>query len=224
MEPRVVRPGAILAACAFALGLCSRDAAAQTTSAPAPARPAWDLSVLLYGYFLPDESNYLQPTVTADRDALHLEARANYESRGAGSAWIGWNFSVGTRVVFDVTPMIGGVFGDVQGVAPGSRSALSWRGLALSSESEYVFDVAGRDNWFFYNWSQLTWSPVDWFYFGVVAQRTRAYATEREIQRGLLVGVSLPHLDIAGHVFNPDDASPTYVLSATTRFSLPRHR
>ena len=209
---------------ALALLLAVAARALPTAAVRTPAAPVWDLSASFYGYFIRDESDYVQPTVTADRDWLHLEARANYESKGAGSTWIGWNLSAGTRVVLNVTPMIGLVFGDTQGVAPGCRGALSWRGLELSSESEYVFDAGGRADWFFYNWSQVTLSPVDWFHVGLVAQRTRAYASAREIQRGLLVEVSLPHLDITGHIFNPDDASPTYVVSAAVSFSLPRHR
>ena len=177
---------------------------------------------MLYSYFIPDDRDYLQPTVTADRGGLHLEARANYEGRNVGSAWFGWNLSVGSRVVFDVTPMIGGVFGDVQGVAAGSRSALTWRALELSSESEYVFDSNGKAHSFFYNWSEVTVSPVEWLRAGLVAQRTRAYATERDIQRGFLVGFSIPHLDMTAYMFNPDDAKPTYVLSATFTVSLPQ--
>jgi len=206
------------AAIALALIAAGRTVSAQTSSAASPPdRPTWDLSAALYSYFIPGDRDYLQPTFIADRGAVHLEARANYEGRGVGSAWFGWNFSVGTRVVFDVTPMIGGVFGDTQGVAAGGRSALGWRALEVSSESEYVFDANGRSDWFFYNWSQLTLSPVDWFHFGLVSQRTRAYQSERDIQRGFLVGFSLPHVDITAHMFNPDDAKPTYVLSATVR-------
>jgi len=206
---------------AVALVAAGRAAEAQAPpAAPPPDPPTWDLSASLYNYFLPNDPNYLQPTIAADRGWLHLEARANYEGRGVGSAWLGWNLSVGSRVVLDVTPMIGVVFGDTQGLAAGGRGALSWRGLELSSESEYVFDSAGRTERFFYNWSEFTLSPVDWFRFGVAAQRTRAYATERDIQRGLLVGFSLRHLDITGHVFNPDDSAPTYVLSATVNFPL----
>jgi len=41
---------------------------------------------------------------------------------------------------------------------------------------------------FFCNWSELSLSPVDWYRFGLVGQRTRAYQTDVDIQRGLLVG------------------------------------
>jgi len=224
----VTVPGRGLRSAAIALVLIAagRGVTAQTAASPAPTpeRQVWNLSASFYGYFIPDDRDYLQPTFTADRAALHLEARANYEGRGVGSAWIGWNLSAGTHVVLDVTPMVGGVFGDTSGVAAGGRSALSWRALELSSESEYVFDASGRDHWFFYNWSELSVSPVDWFRVGLAGQRTRAYQSDRDVQRGVVVGFSLPHVDIAGYAFNPDDARPTYVLNATINVSLPRHR
>ena len=37
--------------------------------------------------------------------------------------------------------MIGGVFGDTTGVAPGYKGSLSWWKLELYSEGEYVFDT-----------------------------------------------------------------------------------
>ena len=64
-----------------------------------------------------------------------------------------------------------------------------------------------------YNWSEVGWSPLAWLRVGLVAQRTRAYQTEREIQRGLLLGISLDPITLGGYVFNPDRDDPTYVLS-----------
>ena len=42
----------------------------------------------------------MQPTVAADRDWLHVEARFNYEDRDTGSVWLGYNFSVGEEVTW----------------------------------------------------------------------------------------------------------------------------
>jgi hypothetical protein len=109
---------------------------------------------------VPDSGNYLQPTFTADRGWLHLEARYNYESLDTGSAWLGYNFSGGETLAWEFTPMIGGVFGDTHGIAPGYKGSLSWRKLELYSEGEYVFDTAIPRDSFFYNWSELTLAPV----------------------------------------------------------------
>ena len=37
--------------------------------------------------------------------------------------------------------MLGGVFGDTTGIAPGYKGSLSWWKLELYSEGEYVFDA-----------------------------------------------------------------------------------
>ena len=50
-----------------------------------PEDKAWSFSASAsaYAYLVPHEDDYLQPTVTADWTWLHLEARYNYEDRGA---------------------------------------------------------------------------------------------------------------------------------------------
>jgi hypothetical protein len=193
--------------------------AAVFAQPPAPPdEPAWEFSAAGYTYFVPDDSNFLQPTFTADRDWLHLEARYNYEALDTGSAWIGYNFSGGTTLTWELTPMFGAVFGATDGVAPGYKGSLGWKKLELYSEGEYVFDAGETADSFFYNWSELTFAPVESFRFGMVTQRTRAYQTDREIQRGLLAGLSWRTLDVAGYVFNPDDEKPTFVLSIALTF------
>ena len=167
---------------------CSAHA---TNSAPLAAEAdekAWSFSASVYTYIVPDDRDYVQPTFTADRGWLHLEARYNYEALETGSAWVGYNFSGGEKLAWEFTPMLGGVFGDTTGIAPGYKGSLSWWKLELYSEGEYVFDTGDSSDSFFYNWSELTLAPVDWFRFGLVTQRTRVYQTDRDIQRGLLVG------------------------------------
>ena len=55
--------------------------------------------------------------------------------------------------------MLGGVFGNTTGVAPGYKGSLSWWKLELYSEGEYVIDAGARSGNFFYNWSELTSRP-----------------------------------------------------------------
>ncbi len=167
----------------------------------------------MYAYFPPDAANYLQPTLTADREWLHLEARYNYEALDAGSIWFGYNFSGGDKVVWEFSPMLGGVSGKITGVAPGYHGSLQWRKLELYSEGEYVIDTADSSASYFYNWSELTLSVLDGLSFGVVTQHTRVYRSDREIQRGLLAGFSCKRADLIGYVFNPDSRTPTVVIA-----------
>ncbi len=182
------------------------------------AARAWSFTLSVDGNIVPDGPDYVQPTLSADRDWLHLEARYNYEALKTGSLWAGWNFSGGKSLEWAFTPMLGGVFGDVRGVAPGYEGSLRWWKLELYSEGEYVFDLNDSSESYFFNWSQLTLAPVDWFYFGLVAQRTRVYETDREVQRGFLVGVSYRMMDLTTYVLNPDAGDPTVIVELDVSF------
>jgi hypothetical protein len=195
---------------------------ATTHAPPSPAEETaekkWSFSASAYAYFVPDSREYVQPTFTADRDWLHLEARYNYEDLETGSVWVGYNFSGGEKLAWEFTPMLGGVFGNTTGIAPGYKGSLSWWKLELYSEGEYVVVTGDSSDSFFYNWSELTLSPVDWFRFGLVTQRTRAYQTDRDVQRGLLAGVTYKRVDLTAYVLNLDDSRPTVVAAIAVNF------
>jgi len=212
-----------LGRCGLLLLYCCH-ASAQTASNAAPLPPVdsrelkhpgapWDFSVSLYAYFPPQAGNYLQPTLTADHEWLHLEMRYNYEALDTASAWLGYNFNGGDKLEWTFSPMLGGVFGKLSGVAPGYQGSLRWRRLELYSEGEYVIDSADSSASFFYNWSELTLSALDWMGIGLVAQHTHVYRTDREVQRGLLVRFSYRRADLTTNVFNPDDGHPTLVIA-----------
>jgi hypothetical protein len=189
-----------------------------TNAAPEPEEETWSLALSAYTYFIPDDDDYVQPTITADHGRLHLEARYNYEDQNTASVWAGYNLAGGEKLAWEITPMLGGVFGDTSGVAPGYLASLSWWKFALYSEGEYVIDTGDSSDSFFYNWSELTFAPVEWFRFGMVTQRTRAYEADRDIQRGVLVGVTYKQLDVSGYVLNPDDEKPIVAIALRLSF------
>ena len=221
-----------LALIAFAVAFADDNALAQeTTNTPVstakdttPAvtketdEKAWSFSISASTYIVPDDQEYVQPTFTADRGWLHLETRYNYENLETGSVWVGYNFGSGEKLEWEFTPMLGGVFGNTTGIAPGYKLSLTYWKFELSSEGEFVFDTGNSEGNFFYTWSELSVSPVDWFRFGLVGQRTRAYQTDVDIQRGLLVGFSYKKIDFTTYVFNLDQGKPTWVFSVGVSF------
>ena len=191
---------------------------ASPATSTAAAEKAWAFSASAATYVLPDEPDFVQPSFSADRGWLHLEGRFNYENRGTGSAWFGYNFGVGETVRLEFTPMIGAVFGTTDGVAPGYKGSLGWRMLQLYSETEFVFDSSGSDNSFLYTWSEFEVAPVEWCRFGLVVQRTKVYKTEFDIQRGFFVGVAYRGASVTAYVFNPDASRPTVVVAVGVGF------
>lgn len=207
----------------LAAGLClSTSLWAQGTPSKTPAaspdQQAWAYSLTTDGYIAPHGQSYVSPVFTADHNWLHLEARYNYESQRTGSLWAGYNFSAGKKLQLAVTPMIGGVFGDTNGIAPGCELSLTYKKLQFSSSNEYVFDTGDRAASFYYSWPELTYSLLDWLKIGFVAQHTKAYHTSLDTQRGFLVGFSYKQLEFTTYVFDPDLDQPTTVLELGVSF------
>ena len=183
-----------------------------------PAAQPWGYNVVVDGYIIPDGTSYVDPVFTADHNWLHLEARYNYENLHTGSLWVGYNFSWGKKVQFSLTPMIGGIFGRSNGIAPGGEASLTYKRIQGSISNEYVFDTDSKSRNFYYTWPQLTYSPVEWLHVGAVAQRTKVYHTPLDTQRGFLVGVSHKNWDFTTYVFNPGASGTIVVLEAGVSF------
>jgi hypothetical protein len=179
---------------------------------------AWEFSTSVYGYAVPDSQDYVNPNFTADHGRLHLEARYNYEAIDSGSVWAGANFSAGTSWVFDATLMLGGVVGDLEGIAPGYRLNLEHAWFGLASEGEYFIDAHDSEQNYLYNWTEAWGSPTDWFRAGIAVQRTRAYSSDLSVQRGVFVGFTYKRFDLAAYVFNLGWEDPTYVVAARFTF------
>src|ERR1051325_1467193 len=91
----------------------------------------WECALSIATYLAQNGRDYANPSISADHDWLHLEARYNYESLKTGSVWFGYNFSIGEKLTLEATPMFGGVFGDVTGFAPGYAMTVSYKALEL---------------------------------------------------------------------------------------------
>src|SRR4051794_20424808 len=119
-----MKPVAAVLVLALALiasnSLGGADTAASTIEAAnEDGESTWEFSLSGATYVARNAHDYFNPTLTADRDWLHLEARYNYEALKTGSVWLGYNFSTGDKLAITVTPTLGGVFGDLTGIAPG---------------------------------------------------------------------------------------------------------
>lgn len=191
------------------------------SAAAKPATPTgapWEYSLTLDGYIIEDEDGYASPTFTADHSWLHLEARYNYENFRTGSLWAGYNFSWGKTWQLSVAPMIGGVFGGTNGIAPGCEASLTWKKLTFSIDNEYVFDTTSKSGNFYYSWPQVTYQPLDWLKFGGVAQHTKVFQTTFDTQRGFFVGFLHKDLEFTTYVFNPGTSGTSVVLEMGTSF------
>jgi hypothetical protein len=184
-------------------------------SLAAPLRAqSWSYWAALDGYFTPDD-NYPTFTFMADRETLHLEGRYNYEGLDSGSLWLGYTFH---HDAIRITPMLGGVLGHTKGIAPGIEVTAAWKKLDFYTEGEHLFSSGSDDEDFTYFWSELAYSPVAWLRAGVVAQRTRAFETGVDVQRGLLIGFKWRKASLTTSVFEPGTDNQSVVVSAAVEF------
>ena len=187
---------------------------AQETST---TEKAWDFSPEVNFYFMQDDF-FMLPVIKADKNKLHLEARYNYEDRETFSAWAGYNFTGGNELEYTITPMLGAIVGSSNGIAPGLEFTFTYKSFELYTEAEYLFDTDSGESNFYYQWSEITWSPKDWLWVGISGQRTRLYQTDLAIQRALLIGGSYKSLELTGYVYNLGFDAPFVQLSLSASF------
>lgn len=209
------------AAMASALLAMPLSAAAGAQPGAAEAEAAgldWSFGASLAWYFVPDQKNYPQPTVTVDRGWLHLEARYNYEALRTASIFVGWNFELGETLKLGLTPMVGSALGETSGPAIALELTLSWGPLGFSSQGEYVVARLGGTASFVYVWSELEVRPWEWLRAGMVVQRTRVFHTPREVMLGPLLGVAVWKLDASFYWLDPGGPGQFFVASVGVSF------
>jgi hypothetical protein len=217
---KVTRRLTVFAVVALLTGpiLCQETPSSVSATSPAASKDPWDFNLTTQGYIIPNGTSYVDPDFSADRSWLHLEARYNNENLRTGSVWVGYNFTAGKKLVLDVTPMIGGVFGRTTGIAPGCEASLTYKKLEISITNEYVFDTKSKSGDFYNTWPQLTYSPWDWLQVGLMANRTRAFQTSLDVQRGFFVGMTHKNLESTVYVFNVGFTDPSVVLEVGWSF------
>jgi len=178
----------------------------------------WEFSLSTFTFLSQHARDYANPNFTADRDWLHLEARYNYEELKTGSVWLGWNFSTGKKLQFEITPMLGGVFGDITGVAPGYTITIRYKPFELSTQGEYFFDAGTSSGNFFYSWSELSASPADWLRLGIVVERTQASGFSSDVRRGPLIGFKYKEVNLTTYWLAPGSDEATFVFAVTFNF------
>jgi hypothetical protein len=209
---------AIALSVAVSESLCGTAANVPSEVAGETDETEWEFSLSTSTYLVQHGRDYVNPNFTADRDWLHLEARYNYEALKTGSLWVGYNFTAGEKLVFEATPMLGGVFGDITGIAPGYTISISYQPIEFFTQGEYFFDAGTSSGNFFYSWSELSLAPVSWFRVGMVVDRTKAFGDSLDIRRGPLIGLRYKKVDFTTYWLSPGSSDATFVFAVTVNF------
>lgn len=186
--------------------------------ASSPSKASWEFEVTAYPTQVRGGDNYTSFIAAADRGPLHLETRYSYEQLNATSAFVGWTFSGGDTVSWEITPLIGGVWGSKHGYIPGFEASVAWKRVDFYIEGEFVRDRRDPGESFAYAWSELGFKALEWLRIGFAAQRTRVYHSDREIVRGPFAQVSVGHATVGAYWFNPGSSDQVFVASIALTF------
>ncbi len=175
-------------------------------------KSTWEWNGDMNFYLIPD-NYFLLPVVRADKDKLHLEARYNYEDYRTVSGWIGYNLSSTGDLEVNFTPMLGLVIGNTNGIAPGVEFGFEYAHFSLYTESEIVLDYHNFSNDYIYNWTDFVYGPSDRFAFGVSANRTKLYHSEKEMHKGFLSEFWFKSFKFSTYWYNPVSKDQFLILS-----------
>jgi hypothetical protein len=206
----VMRAVAALMAAVATTTFAGEDERSGSTASP-PANPSWEFAISAYPTLVRGGENYTSAIAAADRGPLHLEARYNYESIGARSAFVGWTFSGEGAITWELTPLLGGAWGTTQAFVPGLEAILAWSQLDFYVEAEYVRDSNEQTSSYTYAWSELGYRPIEWLRVGIAGQRTRIYGGDRDFQRGPFAQLTWDRITIGGYWFNPGSSEQVFV-------------
>ncbi|HXZ50107.1 MAG TPA: hypothetical protein VEG27_13890 [Usitatibacter sp.] len=190
----------------------------ETPPGVAPEAPGWEFSATGEWNAPKGGTDFASGTFTADRGALHLEARANYEAIHAQSAFVGWTFSWGGAVKLEATPIAGGVGGSLRGPIAGLEATLSSGAFDYYLEAEHVSVRNEGESSYNYAWTELGWRPAEWLRFGAVGQHTRIYGGDRETQRGGFVQLTHGKATLSAYWFNPGTSDQVLIVSLGAAF------
>jgi hypothetical protein len=208
----IVATAVFIALLLVALPCAAQDGKVTTATTSTADAPRWAYSATGMYYSFRNQDDFTLAVATAERGPLHIEARYNYEAIDSGSLFAGWKFSGGKKLTWEVTPILGAVFGSMEGIAPGFEAAAAYGIADFYIEAEYVRDLEVKEDSFYYSWSELGFTPWEWLRFGLVGQRTKVYKSDRDIQRGLFAQVIYRKATLGVYIFNPDDGDTRFTV------------
>jgi hypothetical protein len=214
---RAIRAGACLLVLAALPPAWAEDYAAGRRASQ-PAKPDWEFALTAYPTEVRGGDNTTSAIGAADRGPLHLEARYGYEAKDSRSAFVGWTFSGGERLTWEITPLLGGGWGTASAFIPGVEASVAWERFDFYVEGEFVRNRHASADSYNYAWSELGFRPLPWLRGGLVGQRTRAYGGDREFQRGPFVQATFGRATLGGYWFNPGADDQVVVASIGIAF------
>ena len=164
--------------------------------------------------FLSSKEAYLWMPIVhhTGKKGVYTEMRYNYEDVETASVYLGKSFSKEGNLSYDITPMLGIVFGNFNGGSLAVNMDIELKKTFLSMQTQYTVSSDAKENNFLFNWTELAYQPLQWFYTGVSMQQTKIYNSSFKSEYGVLVGFLVKKFTIPVYVFNPVNKNRNFIV------------
>jgi hypothetical protein len=176
-----------------------------------------------YYYLQEEESMPIVPIIHIQSNKnWYAEARYNYEEQNSFSIYGGKSFTKTTeKFIYTLTPIAGGVIGQMNGGSVGLNTFVEYNNFFFSSQSQFTFSFKNQLQDFFYDWSELGYEPLRWFYFGCSIQHTFYRQSHQNlIEPGVVLGFTLGKWTLPIYGFNPFDNKRYFIIGINFRIGV----
>ena len=170
-----------------------------------------------YNFLSSKEAYVWMPVIHhVSKKGFYAEMRYNYEALKTASVYLGKSISKKGELNYTVTPMLGMVFGNYTGGSLAMNIDVEYKKIFLSMQTQYTVNRDGVKNNFFFNWTDIGYQPLHWFYAGVSTQQTQLYKARFKSEYGMLVGFLIKKITIPVYVFSPLCKSRNLIIGINT--------
>jgi hypothetical protein len=152
------------------------------------------------------------------KKGVYTEMRYNYEELETASVYLGKSFSKDGELSYDITPMIGMVFGNFNGGSIAVNTEAAYKKAFISMQTQYTVSSDAKENNFIFNWTELAYQPLQWFYTGVSMQQTKMYKTSFKSEYGILIGLVVKKFTIPVYIFNPVNEKRNFIVGVNVEW------
>ena len=148
----------------------------------------------------------------------YAELRYNYEEIETGSIHFGKKISFKKMAALEITPVVGIIFGKLNGGSGGAIIEINVDKFSFSSEPQYVFSFHQKCDNYLYSWTEVSYDVFSFFYTGLALQQTKSFSLSNIFEPGIMAGLSIKNFDIPIYCFNPTSASKNFVVGVNWRW------
>ena len=172
-----------------------------------------------YNFLSSKEAYVWVPVVHhVNKKGIYTEMRYNYEGIKTASLYAGKSFSKKGLLNYTITPMLGIVVGKFNGGSFATNADIEYKKILASVQTQYTISSNAVKDDFFFNWTEIAFKPLKWFYAGLSMQQTKLYSTVLKSEYGILAGFVLQKFTIPIYVFNPFSKNKNFIIGINTEW------